>query len=474
MRSFGPDDVIEPVLSPLAAAGEKELPARWLGPVMLLCALVFGIFAWLASQADNGRSIAFALAAIAGVAVVTALKAFRNVRSGRTASRELSPLESAVAGILLIAMTGAFASSYWSAEEHFSAILVGAFGAAILALLVLTLLRGIQNRRIARAMRAKGTALPAPEADAADDAGPAKAAPPMRLDVYLQEELPALPYAYQPQVLATGNILGQRPQHILYLYNFFSSNNLVSKLKSGWRRFGPVYFLGSPQDISFHHTFSLSVKKAVSSELLLNPQAFDERLAAAPTAPLPPGEKDLTGVSYLSGGYPQQLFLCTDASWRHGVMRLFALADVVIIDATAYAPARSGLNWEIGFVVNHIASEKFAVLVNAETDQVALGNQFREKWAAMRAGSPNNRPDAGPVRFVVLKQKDPQQSTQRSETAAAPQPENPPGLRPLFCTLARQMLPDVLEEDRIFGLVMTAQAAESALTAPTAVSAQQS
>jgi hypothetical protein len=451
LRSFGPDDVIEPVLSPVAAAAEKELPERRLGPALLLCALFLGIFSWISFQADNGRTLGLAMIAIAAVALVAALKAFRNVREGRTGSREFSPLESAVACALVILMMGAITWNAWSSQEYLAAILVGGFGAAILAFLVLSLLRGIQDKRIARAMRAKGAAQPSSEANAVPDAGPAEAAPRMQLDIYLQEELPALSHAYQPQVLDTGNIVGQKPPHILYLYNFFSSNNLHSKLQGGWRRFGPVYFLGSPQDISFNHTFSLSLKKTISSQLLESPQAFDEHLAAAHTAPLPPGAKGLTGVSWLSGGYPQHVFLCTDASWRHGVIRLFALADVVIIDATAYAPARSGLNWEIGFVVDHIATEKFAVLVNAETDQVALGMQFRKKWAAMRSSSPNNRPGAGPVRFVVLKQKNPQDMKQAADIPAQFQ-SDPPGLSKTTCTLARLSLPDTLEEDRIFGM----------------------
>jgi FtsH-binding integral membrane protein len=451
LRSFGPDDVIEPVLSPLAAAAEKELPERRLGPALLLCALFLGVFAVFAFLADNGRTIGIAAAATAALVLVTSLKAFRNAKTGRTGSRELSPMESAVAGVLLILVTGAFSWNAWSDQEHFSAILIGGFGAAIFAFLVLSVLRGIQDKRIARAMRAKSMALPAAEAEAVDNAGPAEAAPRMRLDVYLQEELPELSHAYQPQVLDCGNIVGEKPQHILYLYNFFSSNSLRSKLQGGWRRFGPVYFLGSPQDISFKNTFSFSLKKAISSQLLESPRAFDEHLAAAQTAPLPAGAKELMGVAWLSGGYPQHLFLCTDASWRHGVMRLFALADVVIIDATAYAPARSGLNWEIGFVVDHIATEKFVVLVNSETDQVALGMQFREKWAAMRGSSPNNRPDAGPVRFVVLKVKDSQNKQRNTEIPAQFQ-SNPPGLRKSTCTILRLYLPDILEEDRIFGM----------------------
>jgi hypothetical protein len=262
---------------------------------------------------------------------------------------------------------------------------------------------------------------------------------------------------YLTPVGADRNIIGLPPRRILYLYNFFSSESLMQKVKGNWRRFGPVYFLGSPADFSYSHSFDGHVSETVGSTILATPESFDARLDAASETVLPPGDKSLTDVSHLSGGYPQHLFLCNDGSWQHGVERLFAHADVVMLDACDYDAERAGLNWEIGYLVNGKAIRNVVVLIDKTTDQSALCKAFREAWESMDGASPNNGPDPGPVRWVLLESPS-DRAPSKDQADTLPAEADPSGLYPKLNPLLRRLVvghyQDALIEDRIFGLLI--------------------
>ena len=372
----------------------------------------------------------------------------KQVKTSR-GSRLISAVIGPIVLLLTLIVAGGMAWLCWIKDQKLAAFLVGLFDAIIVFSVTMSTLVKIQSLRIARAMRkANRKAPPANQSDqTTPDADLPRATSRMRHEVYLLKELPPLSFAYRPGISADRNILGLPPKRILYLYNFFSSHGIITKLEAGWRRFGPVYFLGSPGDIGMHHALQLRISKSVKPALLTSNEAIEARLAAAAETPLPPGDKGLTGCSFLSGGYPHHHFLCTDANWRHAVIRLASLADAVVIDATEYRPERRGLNWELGCVLDHVPAEKFIVLMDSETDQVALGEHFRQAWSAMRGGSPNDRPDVGPVRFVLL--------TPCSEEQPPPKPPDPYGVLGKMNWLLQQRMearyPDDLAEDRMYG-----------------------
>lgn len=350
-----------------------------------------------------------------------------------------------------------FAWQSFNSDGVLTALVVGTFALLWTAGFVLTEVRARQDRKVAALMRAQPALAASNQARrvAAAERGVACSAPPLRLDVYLQSELQALPGRYLTPVGAELNIIGLPPRRILYLYNFFSPETLLRKVKGSWRRFGPVYYLGNPGDISFEHTFDPAIGDKVASAILATPEAFDARFAQANDDVLPPGNPTLKDVSHLSGGYGQHLFLCSDGSWRHGVGRLFDRADVVLLDASEYDEARAGLNWEIGQLVDRVAMRNVVVLIDERTDQVALCAAFRAAWSAMEDRSPNNRPDAGSVRWVML------QSPREQESGPPPAlaPEADPcglyaGLNFLQKALVTAHYRDALADDRIFGLFL--------------------
>jgi hypothetical protein len=343
--------------------------------------------------------------------------------------------------------------------ELIGVVATGLFALVFTAALIVTEARGYQDRKIAALMRGLSSSKPIEHTEQPTLSGSAAArlAPPMRLDVYLQSELPALARQYLTPVGADRNIIGLPPRRILYLYNFFSAETLVQRVKGNWRRFGPVYFLGSPSDFSHSHTFDWRIGSSVTPAILATPESFDARLESATETVLAPGDSNLTDVSHFSGGYPQHLFLCTDGSWRHGIGHLFNRADVVLLDASDYDPQRAGLNWEIGQLVDRVGLHNVVVLIDEGTDQAALCATFRAAWLSMDSNSPNNRANATPVRWVLLESRN--ERKQSGEEAQPLPPEaDPLGLYPKFNLVLRALIAghyrDALIDDRIFGLLI--------------------
>ena len=452
MRSFGPQDEVKPVLSPQAARANR-LPARYQRPALLLVAAVLAGFTFYLSSGPGGSVPGAVLTAC--MALLALIVTFKTGKESGPVLHEFSPFTSGIVKVLFLIGVLAVTAVYWN-ESPAAAVVVAAFAGVCAVFFLLTAVRGVQNRRIARLMRANTPAAPVPETPQVDSSDPS-AAPSVHLDIYQLHELPPLPWSYEPQVTSERNIIGLPPKPILYLYNFFAIRGLENKLAGGWRRFGPVYFLGSPQDISFGNTFTRNIAESVKPLLVTSCESFDERLAAASEIPLPPGHEQLKGTAYLSGGYPHHLFLCTDETWRYAVTKLFGKAGLVIIDAAGYQPERGGLNWELEYVVNHVPAAKFVVLMDSESDQTALVTQFRKAWANMWSESPNHERGSGAVRLVLLNEMpDAVQDT-------TPQQPDPCELCSKLSLFERKMLDArylrYLTEDRIFELLM--QSAET-------------
>ena len=195
----------------------------------------------------------------------------------------------------------------FSNEGGFSALAIGTFALLWTAAFVMMEVRARQDRKIAAFMRKQATLAAADAAQqvTAEERDAARCAPPMRLDIYLQGELQELPHGYLTPVGADRNIIGLPPRRILYLYNFFSSETLARKVKGSWRRFGPVYYLGSPGDISFGHTFDVAIGDKVAAALLATPEAFDTRLAQARDDVLAPIATSNVCPKLISPGLPR-------------------------------------------------------------------------------------------------------------------------------------------------------------------------
>ena len=286
--------------------------------------------------------------------------------------------------------------------------------AAILAVvLTLGLIQTLIQQRVANMMNTKiNTSQQKTEAISSGTESPQTLTkpftiPPFQLDVYEQNELPDHSYTLNPNLTEEKNIFNNKPLRIFYFFNFYSSGSLINKTSGGFQRHGPVFFLGSPQDIGFSKLWNMfSIKKIVRQLLITTPEKLAEAIDNISEKPLPPETKGLMTENYFTGAYPSNVFYCTDAVWQQCVALLFAKTDFSIIDASDYTNERAGLQWEIGQIINHIATENFVVLINGKTDLVALGESFKSSWKQMNAHSPNNREHPQPVRFIFHQKPD--------------------------------------------------------------------
>jgi hypothetical protein len=191
------------------------------------------------------------------------------------------------------------------------------------------------------------------------------------------------------------------PLSIFYFFNFYSTRSLINKTSGGLQRHAPVFYLGSPADIGFTKLWQMfSITKIMNKLVLTSPQQSHEAIEKASVTPLPPKTKGLMTENYLTGAYPTNTFYCTDLIWQQCVSILFSKTKFAIIDACDYTAERAGLQWEIGQIINHIATKRFLVLINSKTDLNALGSSFRKCWNEMNAGSPNNIENPAPLRFI--------------------------------------------------------------------------
>ena len=433
MRAFAPHDSLEPVAEPPNA----NVKGLGLAIFYLLFGLVWVGIGIYGLSAD-GISLAGLFPLGCGVICVLA---------GVWVLRRASWLQT----LMTITVSWTFAAGFWMESPY-----LGAPVAAMALFGFWYFLRSRKRtRRIAREMHERSQAAHAGCPDCRDqpDPGLPRRADPLSVEVYDVRELP--PLTYQPRVAADSNLAGQPPRPILILYNFISGTALNQECT--WRRFGPVHLLASPQLLFQQSFWSSSYMRQVEQGLLPDCASIDRRLSAAAEAPLPPGSRGLQDYALLSGGYPQHLFLCSDNSWQHAVVRLFERAELILIDAAGYSPARAGLNWQIACAVDHAPTENMVVLIDAAADFVALAGRFRDAWANMRTDSPNNRSGAAPLRFVLV-YSDPQFHSNR-DPDSPDQPDSAnlvPGLNFARRGALRRTQRKMPYDDRIYGLLRPA------------------
>ena len=395
---------------------------------LLLAALfLFGV-SGLAARGSIGIAILCGVAGLAALFAANKMRlkqraAAKAKRTGAFSFAAKRPVQMPAWIIVLISVAPLGMAVQDFRESREPPFMTGTIGLLFLAAGLLGMLQQRQTRRVAGVMATAPTGTPVPpSASGTPNPGLPRLAPPARVEIIASATLqPPMALANIPT--PSCNVAGFPPISILYLYNFYSQETLVTKMEDSWCRYGPVFFLGSPSDLGSGHTFALDLKKLAETELITSPAVFDARFASASRDLLPAGDAKLKGYPHFTGGWPQHGFLCTDANWRHGVERLFAAAEVVIMDASDYSLERGGLNWEIGQLINKVDATNLLVLADDTADLGALKTAFEKAWGQMRSDSPNNRPDAGPIRIVVYPGESEVRSAEQHEFAPNPPPD---------------------------------------------------
>ena len=470
--------------APTAAEAQAALDARMKGEpdptapkeqpwwYLLLVALVLFGFGALAAMASIGMAIVCGVAGLVALLCANQIRqkqiaAAQAERTGASAFAAKQPVQIPFWIVMLISVVplGMAVQDYRGGSSG-SAFITGAFGLLFLGGGLMGMLQQRQTRKVAGVMAVAVTGVRAsPVESPRPDSGLQRLAPPARVEMIASRTLPP---AVLPNDSPTPdcNVAGRPPISILYLYNFYSNDSLVTRMDGSWCRYGPVFFLGSPSDLGSGHTFARDIEKLATTELITSPAAFDARFDSASRELLPAGDPGLKSYPHYTGGWPQHRFLCTDASWRHGVERLFAAAAVVIMDASDYLLERGGLNWEIEQLVNRIDASNVLVLADDTADLAALKTAFENAWTQMRSDSPNNRGDAGPIRIVVYPGESKARSAEQDELAPGPPPD-PTGRIAKLNIVMRQLLAGAYvracEHDRAMALLLAGRLRPSAL-----------
>lgn len=314
---------------------------------------------------------------------------------------EGKPIKNEFLGFILFFSVGIgmLAFAYFTKE-----ILLGLFGGIFTIVLILGLIQTLIKKRVARIMRTKpgnaeaSTTMPGSVSEQKEKA---INIPLFQLQVYEQNELPENGYSLNPHLTEEKNIFNIAPLSIFYFFNFYSTSSLMNKTSGGFQRHGPVFYLGSPADIGFSKLWNMfSITRIMRKLLLTSPDQLHESIDKSSTIPVPPKTKGLLAENYLTGAYPSNVFYCMDVIWQECVSILFKKTKFAIIDACDYTSERAGLQWEIGQIINHIATNRFIVFINSKTDIAVLGSSFRKSWNEMNFDSPNNIKNPLPIRFI--------------------------------------------------------------------------
>jgi hypothetical protein len=243
-------------------------------------------------------------------------------------------------------------------------------------LLLLGLIQTLIKYRVARIMHGKpdhAMALVAMGGNTGEQTEKAANIPLFQLEVYEQNELPDHGYSLNSHLTEEKNIFNIAPLPIFYFFNFYSTSSLLDKTSGGFQRHGPVFYLGSPEDIAFSKLWNMfSITKIMRKLLLTSPEQLNESVNRSSVIPISPGTKGLLAENYLTGAYPSNVFYCTDNIWQQCVAILFKKTKFAIIDACDYTSERAGLQWEIGQIINHIATSRFVVFINSKTDITSI------------------------------------------------------------------------------------------------------
>lgn len=117
------------------------------------------------------------------------------------------------------------------------------------------------------------------------------------------------------------------------------------------------------------------------------------------------------------------------------------------------------MNWEVGQLINKVDATNLLVLAD-DTADLGAKNRLRKRLGQMRSDSPNNRPDAGPIRIVVYPGESEVRSAEQHEFAPNPPPDPTRQIEKMNIVM-RQLLASsyvrACEHDRAMALLLASR-----------------
>jgi hypothetical protein len=99
-------------------------------------------------------------------------------------------------------------------------------------------------------------------------------------------------------------------------------------------------------------------------------------------------ELDRAGL-HRDGYYVQQMLLCGDASWEHGLRHWLARPSLILMSLAGFTHRHAGCITEIRRLMHEIPLSRCVFVVDGTTDRTFLETAMRDAWASRPAASPN-------------------------------------------------------------------------------------
>jgi hypothetical protein len=155
---------------------------------------------------------------------------------------------------------------------------------------------------------------------------------------------------------------------------------LLDALDDTWRRIGAVDLLGR-SDVASRTLRSTTLEAFLLrrgvDQFLKTDEEVDRRLL------------DLRSEIEGDARYPVNGVFCYEDVWQRAFMRLTQDAAAVLMDLRGFTSHNRSCAWELAYLVEHVPLRRILLLVDKNTDRLALEREAQAAWTHLPLDSPN-------------------------------------------------------------------------------------
>jgi hypothetical protein len=185
------------------------------------------------------------------------------------------------------------------------------------------------------------------------------------------------------------------PKRLLLLRTFGRADepeDLIDTLDDTWRRIGAVDLLAG-SDVASRTLRSTMLEafllRHTADQFLKTDEEVDNRL------------RDLPSEVEGDARYPVNGVYCYDSVWKRACKRLVQDAAVVLMDLRGFTSESKGCIWELDHLVKHAPLRRILLLIDGNTDLVALKREAQAAWAYLPLDSPNANDKEPQIKFLI-------------------------------------------------------------------------
>jgi len=184
------------------------------------------------------------------------------------------------------------------------------------------------------------------------------------------------------------------PKRLLLLRVFGRADepeDLLDALDDIWRRIGAVDILAG-SDVASRTLRSSMLEvfllRRGADQFLKTDEEVDKRLL------------DLRSEVEGDARYPVNGVYCYVNVWQRAFIRLAQAAAAVLMDLRGFTSENTGCIWELAYLVKHTPLRRILLLIDDNTDQLALEREARAAWTHLPRDSPNTSDQEPELKYL--------------------------------------------------------------------------